>query len=459
MTKAQSDHNPFVIAPGEFWADREKLWTRIADSIEIARHTRNNEIIVLTGGYGCGTTHTLKYLKKYLREKGAFASYVTITPSGTLRALYEQFIRDLDSHMFEELVSETVVDLIKEARIRSPEFSSMLEEVIRRLIRNPSMSRLSFSSGERQILRESGIEDKFPTFADIWLSLIFKMSKPDMPVFILIDEFDVGFPDLSALLNDLRRFYDDSLFGLCLIFGLKGEPKDVQSKLGGALYSRMSLQPLHLYPISQDEGVEFLKAILNRKGNHSSTPFHPFTEGAVKTLVQLSCPTTPRRLLRIASYVFETAQMEGVSIDKDFVLRMAEKFGQISIPIQAAEGKTIERRDTGTIVPAFQDIIEFDADNLPHLLVIPDKLSAKEVIGLLLFSKKTEAISLDDLTKLVSRNWNKVTNSYVSANIAQMKPLILAEGTKRQYKYRLSGAGLSWIENELLPRLKKEKQE
>jgi hypothetical protein len=341
----------------------------------------------------------------------------------------------------------------------SPDFGPVFEEIVRRLIRNPSMSRLSFTSSERTILRESGIQDKLPTFTDVWLSLILKLSKPDMPVFILIDEFDSGVPELSSLLYDLRRFYDDSLFGLCLIFGLKGEPKEVQSKLGGALYRRMSLQPIHLYPISQDEGVSFLKAILNRKEINPSAPFHPFTEGAVRTLVELSCPTTPRRLLRIASYVFETARMEGVNIDKDFVLRMAAKFGQISILTQTLEGKTIEEKGTERILPTVQGIVEYDSDNLPHLLIIPEKLSAKEVIGLLLYSKKTETIGLEELTKLVSRNWNKVSTSYVSANIGQMKHMILAEGTKRQYKYRLSGAGLSWIENELLPRLKIEKQE
>lgn len=472
IVESTVDRNPFIITPGADWFDREELWNRIRDYIELARHTRNNEIIVLTGDYGSGTTHTLKYLKHYLNEKGAVAAYVAMPVEAEIADIYSEFIRDIGYEKRRVILSklmETLAITIEErdkmgVLIDRPVRMNDIEEVFERFVRTGRFSTTSLTIREREYLRALGVLAKFPSLMELWNLEISVLSTKEWPVFLLVDEFDEAASEWipRSLLHGLRQLFDDSMHGLCFVFGLKGEPKDAKRKLDKALYSRMSLQPIHLYPISKEEAPTFLKAILQSRGIKEPSSLYPFTEDAIETLVELTCPTTPRRLLRISSLVFEEAHIEGVKkIDKEFVTKIATKYGEISIPSGVQEAQTLlvttdtEDRETTDIVKSIlSSVVEFDADHVPHITVKPEALTARDVIGLLLFATSPSSIDLISLTKLVSRNWKNVDTAYVSANLSQMRHLVIREGKKRESAYRLSGAGESWVKRDLLPELK-----
>ena len=104
--------------------------------------------------------------------------------------------------------------------------------------------------------------------------------------------------------------------------------------------------------------------------------------------------------------------------------------------------------------PEATGIIEYGSDGTPHITVPPEKLSAREVIGLLLYSKSPNAVSLGELTSLVANNWKGVGTPYVSSILNQMRAFVIKEGSRGSYSYKLSGSGKSWTQNELLPKLK-----
>jgi hypothetical protein len=248
---------------------------------------------------------------------------------------------------------------------------------------------------------------------------------------------------------------------MCLVIGLKGEPKDVRKQLGSALASRMSLQPIYIDPLSKDEGLGFLKDVLEHAYGQRKRQFLPFTEESAKTLVDLSCPCTPRRLLRICSVVFEEARRQGLAgIDKDFVLKTVLKFGEISISIPLPKkAEPEEKREVIVTRPVLEGVIEYGANGVPHIIADLTKLTAKDVIGLVLYAKEPSSLSLREITDLVTKNWKTVGMRNVSANITQMRRRIIKEGKKGAYRYRLSGFGKSWIENKLVPQLKGEEGE
>jgi hypothetical protein len=99
-------------------------------------------------------------------------------------------------------------------------------------------------------------------------------------------------------------------------------------------------------------------------------------------------------------------------------------------------------------------IIEYGSDGSPHITVSPQKLTARDVIGLLLYSKSPNSISMNELAQLVANNWKNVEMPYISATLSQMRSYVIKEGSRGSYSYRLSGSGKSWIESELLPKLK-----
>lgn len=105
-----------------------------------------------------------------------------------------------------------------------------------------------------------------------------------------------------------------------------------------------------------------------------------------------------------------------------------------------------------------EGIIEVTVNGRPHIIIPPEKLAAKDIIGLLLYWKYPEGLSMKELTDLVSLNWKAVKPPYVSANIGDMKGLILKEGPRGKYIYKLSGTGKSWVENDLLPKIRGERK-
>jgi len=102
-------------------------------------------------------------------------------------------------------------------------------------------------------------------------------------------------------------------------------------------------------------------------------------------------------------------------------------------------------------------IIEVTADGRPQVIFPPEKLSAREVIGLLLYWKYPGGFSANELKDLVSLSWKTVDQGTVTARIADLKGLVVKEGPKGKFTYKLSGSGKSWIERDLFPRLKGEK--
>ena len=455
------EKNPFIVPPGEFWADREFLWQILMEYIEIARMTRSNEIIALVGDYGCGTTHTLKYLEKFLKQKGAFVSYFTTPVRGSLSSLYRGFLEDIPAEKKERIMDKLVGELTDspEAQARLERLSvQQIEAIVLAII---SGRRLTLS--QRRIAEDLGIFERFPSATETWGRILLDLTTEEWPAFVLIDEFDAALLDRASaqeLLFDIRRLYDETFFGMCIVIGLKGEPKDVEMKLSPALYSRMSLQPIYIPPLSKKEGLNFLRDVLRHAYGERRKEFLPFEKESAETLIDISCPCTPRRLLRICSVVFEEARRNKLEIiDRDFVLKVVTKFGEVSIsvPLPIAIAKPEARREAP--LPILEGVIEYGTNGVPHILVTPSKLTAREVIGLVLYAKRPTTLSLREIRQLVLRNWKSVRMKYISANVSQMRGLVFKEGKRGSYRYKLSGSGESWIKDELVPQLKGEKRE
>ena len=138
-----------------------------------------------------------------------------------------------------------------------------------------------------------------------------------------------------------------------------------------------------------------------------------------------------------------------VSIDN--ILQATEQRLQtpeLPIPIAVAPSK-----------PEVSGVIEYGSDGTPHITTPSDRLTAREVIGLLLYARSPNPISMSELTELVVNNWKNVEMPYVSSNLNMMKAFVIKEGSRGSFSYKLSGSGRNWVENELLPKLKLKKSD
>ena len=155
---------------------------------------------------------------------------------------------------------------------------------------------------------------------------------------------------------------------------------------------------------------------------------------------------------RIRKGDFEV-ELEG---EHDYVREQFEALEK-SLGPGASSIVTLQPSAGGAAVPeqsvGITGIVEFTSEGKPHLTVPVDTLSAKEAISLVMFSMHPKPLGDDDLSSLLSSSWKTTGESIVRARISELRregKVITERGN-----YVLSGAGVQWIQNDILPRLQK----
>ena len=97
-------------------------------------------------------------------------------------------------------------------------------------------------------------------------------------------------------------------------------------------------------------------------------------------------------------------------------------------------------------------ILETTPDGKLHFTVPFDRLSAKEAIGLILYGSNPSPVEDAKLIELLGTSWKSVKDNVVRARVSELRKegKLIAE----QGRYSLSGAGLQWIRQDVLPKLR-----
>jgi hypothetical protein len=97
-------------------------------------------------------------------------------------------------------------------------------------------------------------------------------------------------------------------------------------------------------------------------------------------------------------------------------------------------------------------ILEMTPEGKLHFTIPFDRISAKEAIGLILYSSNPTPIEDAKLIELLGTSWKAVKDNVVRARVSELRKegKLIAE----QGRYSLSGAGLQWIGQEVLPKLR-----
>ncbi len=159
-----------------------------------------------------------------------------------------------------------------------------------------------------------------------------------------------------------------------------------------------------------------------------------------------------RLRFRIRRGDFEV-ELEG---DHDYVRERFEDLektlGPNNVPLIQSQPLT-SQASTNEQPIGISGIVEFTSEGKPHLTVPVDTLSAKEAISLVMFSMHPKPLGDDDLSSMLSSSWKTTGESIVRARISELRRegKVIAE----RGSYVLSGAGVQWIQNDILPRLQK----
>ena len=97
-------------------------------------------------------------------------------------------------------------------------------------------------------------------------------------------------------------------------------------------------------------------------------------------------------------------------------------------------------------------ILETTPEGKLHFTIPFDRISAKEAIGLILYSANPSPLEDARLIGLLGSSWKAVKDNVVRARVSELRKegKLIAE----QGRYSLSGAGVQWISQDVMPKLR-----
>ena len=125
-----------------------------------------------------------------------------------------------------------------------------------------------------------------------------------------------------------------------------------------------------------------------------------------------------------------------------------------SQPVGAGGGQALGDQSSQAFAPGEElaGILETTSEGKLHFTIPFDRISAKEAIGLILYGSNPAPIEDAKLIELLGTSWKAVKDNVVRARVSELRKegKLIAE----QGRYSLSGAGLQWISQEVLPKLR-----
>lgn len=138
----------------------------------------------------------------------------------------------------------------------------------------------------------------------------------------------------------------------------------------------------------------------------------------------------------------------------DYVRGKFEELLQSQPTASLGSQPVIGDQSVESIVPREElvGILETTPDGKLHFTIPFDRISAKEAIGLILYSGNPTPINDAKLIEWLGTSWKAVKDNVVRARVSELRKegKLIAE----QGRYSLSGAGLQWITQEVLPKLR-----
>lgn len=365
------DSNPFPYSPvpsedPEIYCGQRHATKEISETVSTLLSTGKSNHLVITGRYGNGKSHTLKYTRSLVRDRDdVLVGYVAQPGEGFLD-IYHEFMYDIGFDRVKSLAYEYLAKVTRENQSYEPTGSDQMRELLNNgdvllsEIVPVAVQRLSevtrFADFARAIIHlvyedtelyawqwltaegiryeqrkemeiHSALDDDtmgvraFTSFKNLLLELGYTS------VFVFVDEFEsiarLSPKEEQATLNSIRHLMDQNSHGLCILFGCAPEVwQEVMSEYHA--FSERIGKEVALRPLTDEHIAEFIAAYLDlaRTGDQGGT--WPFEEEAIEMIHQHSHGNI-RQVLSICSRILDVAvDQDQDQIDREFVGKVLE---------------------------------------------------------------------------------------------------------------------------------------
>jgi len=365
------EENPFPYSPvpddnPEIYCGQDHVTDIVSDTVSTVLGTGKSKHLVITGKYGNGKSHTLKYTRSLVRDgEDVVVGYVAQPGEGFLD-IYHEFMYDLGFDCVQEIAYEFLASVARDITDSNPVGANAMAqlidegEILLSELVPEAIQRLSditkFADFARAIIHmvyedtnlyawqwitaegiryeqrkemeiHTALDDDtmgvraFTAMKNVLLELGYTA------VFVFVDEFEsiarLSPKDEQSTLNSIRHLMDQNGSGLCMLFGCAPEVwQDVMSEYHA--FSERIGQEIALRPLTVEDVNELIEAYLDRERTGSTTGSEPFSEEAVELILQRSQGNI-RQILSICSRVLDQAvDSSEEGIDPDLVKQVLE---------------------------------------------------------------------------------------------------------------------------------------
>ena len=340
---------PVTLGGAQVWAGRPEFPKRAQRLVWSASRVPSSRLILLWSSFGAGKTHALRHLESLAGNSKTLVPIFAVVPAGV-----KSFV-----DVYRSIATPVVArPEFRERGLRlmpaSDEIRSDVDRAAISVAARPPAEAAVASAWLRAErvpiteLRRVGLSRRIETTTDAVEALqqIFGTltSGDSRHVLLLVDEVQ----ELSSLgqrLNEcmsaLHKVFDQSSSGLTIVLSFTTTSQaTVRGIVGDALFSRVS-ESLTLPVLTPDEGYEFGRELIAAHSLEVSRAPFPFTEGALRGVVQRvgdsRVDLTPRELIKAFDYVLretlydlETGSIR--AIDEALACELSDRYAKESLP-------------------------------------------------------------------------------------------------------------------------------
>lgn len=351
------EENPFPYSPvpdedPEVYCGQEHVAEAVSDTVSTLLASGKSKHLVITGKYGNGKSHTLKYARSLVRDReDVLVGYVAQPGEGFLD-IYHEFMYDVGFDRVQEIayeflasVAQDVTDvnpigatgmksLIDEGEVLLSElvptaiqrlsditkFADFARAIIHMVYEDTNLYAWQWLTAEgiryeqrKEMEIHSALDDDtmgvraFTSFKNLLLELGFT------GVFVFIDEFEaiaqLSNTDKQATLNSLRHLMDQNGSGLSLLFACAPEVwQNVMSEYHA--FSERIGNEVALQPLTKDDLMDLVSNYLQTARTDGTNGIDPFGEESLNLIHQRSQGNI-RQVLSLCGQAIDMGVEEG----------------------------------------------------------------------------------------------------------------------------------------------------
>jgi len=329
------EENPFPYSPvpddaPEVYCGQDHVADAVSDTISTLLGTGKSKHLVITGKYGNGKSHTLKYARSLVRDReDVLVGYVAQPGEGFLD-IYHEFMYDVGFDEVQSIAYEFLAQVARDETDKNPIGADAMEslindgEVLLSELVPAAVQRLSditkFADFARAIVHmvyedtnlyawqwltaegiryeqrkemeiHSALDDDtmgvraFTSFKNLLLELGYT------GVFVFIDEFEaiarLSNKNKQATLNSIRHLMDQNGSGLSILFACAPEVwQDVMSEYHA--FSERIGREVALQPLTAEDINDLVKSYLDRARENTTDAVDPFTDEGLDLILRQS---------------------------------------------------------------------------------------------------------------------------------------------------------------------------